>query len=314
MRWKDEFTRATRGEQERCRRYARHAAAGRGPPVGVLDSYDAHDGSDDSDSEDDEIVRGWAGMAGTSGRDSVSDSDSTGYDSDVYDLAELARGHRGGGGGAAAAARGVASATPRSVAAAATSTDPPPSPGGDGGGGFAEFAGPGGPSLPDALRGRRVLRPFETDATLVFAAPLASLQLVYVPLVRRAASSSPADVLSLDISLEEGHRDVIAVVFEDLHDACALVALLGHTSGFTTADGVQRSVVGMPPAAALENAGRQRAEVVCFRKGFARKARVRVGCELRDVLDAMAGARRAAQVEGWATREAESERRGGGAA
>jgi hypothetical protein len=155
----------------------------------------------------------------------------------------------------------------------------------------------GGTEDTDPLQGRRVLREWQADASLIRSGPLDDLPLVFVPLVRRVGADGPADVLTVDISLEPPRREIIAVVFEDVQDACALVALLGHTTGFTTADGVQRSVVGMPPQTAAENAEKAGAEIVCYCTGFAAKARVRVGCELRDVLDAMAGARRAAQIE-----------------
>jgi hypothetical protein len=292
--WREAFSRMTRQQQDACRRYVRRALEtdsgftsdngsamvlpalatnGTSTLASVAAASSAFNGA------------GWGGPDSLGrGNGIILDSDESDSSESDYGFSEM---ESGGAGFATAkdAAAGVsrgsvrAMAAPREEGLLLPNADASPLHG------------------EDPLQGRRVLQDWQANASLVRSLPLEDLPLVFVPLVRRVGADGPADVLTVDISLEPPRRDLIAVVFEDVHDACALVALLGHTSGYTTADGVQRSVVGMPPQTAVENAAKAGAAVVCYAAGFAAKARVRVGCELRDVLDAIAGARRAAQIE-----------------
>ena len=143
----------------------------------------------------------------------------------------------------------------------------------------------------------RLLRAAEADASLVVVDAETALDVVYVPMVRAPPPADPApQMLTLDVSLEAGSRDVVAVVFAGRSDAAALVALLGGAAGFTVADGVARTVVGMPPSVAAAEASAQGAALLCFQEGFAKKVGVRVGGHLDGVLSAMAGSRWAALV------------------
>jgi hypothetical protein len=86
------------------------------------------------------------------------------------------------------------------------------------------------------------------------------------------------------------------VCFADAHDARALTAMLGGCDGFRSDQGVARTVAGMPPRVAAEDAAVQHAELLCFRQGFAGKVGVRVGADIDVVLRCMAGARWASQI------------------
>jgi hypothetical protein len=143
---------------------------------------------------------------------------------------------------------------------------------------------------------QRILTGSEADAALIQVNPV---RVVFVPLIeqRLVSGSGAPEMLTLDVSADPAARDIIAVVFADQHDARALVAMLGSTPGFRVDDGVRRTVVGMPPAVAMEEALEQGAQVICFRRGFAAQAGVRVGADLKKVLSTMAGSRWAALIE-----------------
>ena len=89
---------------------------------------------------------------------------------------------------------------------------------------------------------------------------------------------------------------LLQVCFCDQTDARALVAALASAPGFADSDGVQRTVVGMPPHVAYSDARAQGAELLCFKPGFRQKANVTANTDISKILSVIAGSRWAAQV------------------
>lgn len=143
----------------------------------------------------------------------------------------------------------------------------------------------------------RMLTSRQSNAGLVLM-DTSKLQAVFVPCSETA--NGDLSFFTCNASLDEAAPDTIVVVFQDWVDAEALLRIISVMPGYTPHDDLQLQVIQMSPADVHQRyhaLGDGDGKIVCFKKGFHKAARIRIGMDIADVSTIICGAHIASLVE-----------------